>query len=160
MSEREDELDFEIEGEDGGEEEQPQASTPYAILGVEPDATPAQIRVAYLQKVREHPPERDQEGFKRVREAYETLRSPRKRAELELLELRHGPAEFDLDRLRDTPPPPLPERFAEHLLAVALAEVDAAIDAQVARAREEPSPAGYGTEGLVPTTDGAGGDRP
>lgn len=71
-----------------------------------------------------------------MREAYETLRSPRKRAEIALLELRHGPAEFDLDRLRDVPPPPFPERYADHLLAIVLAEVDAAVDAEVAHARE------------------------
>jgi len=91
--------------------------------------------MAYHRQLRDHPPERDPEGFKRVREAYETLRSPRKRAEMALLELRHGPAEFDLNRLRDAPPPPFPERFADHLLAIALAEVEATIDDQVARAR-------------------------
>ncbi|MBI4317689.1 MAG: DnaJ domain-containing protein [Chloroflexi bacterium] len=107
-----------------------------SILGIEPAGSSAEVRAAYMQKLREHPPERDPEGFKRVREAYETLRSPRKRAELTLLELRHGPAEFDLDRLRDAPPPPFPERFVDHLIAVLLADVNAAVDAEVARARE------------------------
>lgn len=121
---------------------------PYAVLGVEREATPADIRVAYLQKVREHTPERDPEGFKRVREAYEVLRSPRKRAEMTLLELRHGPEEFDLDRLRDAPPPSLPEGYFEHLLAIVAADVDAAVDAEVARSREAASGSG-----------GTGGDR-
>lgn len=106
-------------------------------LGVEPDATGAEIRRAYLEKVREHPPERDPEGFKRVREAYEHLRSPRKRAELALLDLREGPAEFDLDRLRDEAPPPFPGQYVDHLLAILLADLDAGIDSQVLRAREE-----------------------
>lgn len=111
---------------------------PYAALGVEHGATSAQVRAAYLQRVRERPPERDPEGFKRVREAYELLRSPRKRAELTLLELRSGPAEFDLDRLHDTPPPPFPDRYLEHVLAVFIAELDSTIDAEVARSREAP----------------------
>ncbi len=135
MRERESDVDFDLETEDEEQGEGPEASSPYAILGVEPDATPAQLRMAYHRQLRDHPPERDPEGFKRVREAYETLRSPRKRAEMALLELRHGPAEFDLNRLRDAPPPPFPERFADHLLAIALAEVEATIDDQVARAR-------------------------
>lgn len=139
MSERDTDFDIEIEGED---EEEPEPSNPYSVLGVDPDATGAQMRIAYHRKLREHPPERDQEGFKRIRHAYETLRSPRKRAELALLELRHGPAEFDLDRLRDAPTPhfPDPQRFAEHLLAAALAEVEAEIDDEVARAAEGEPP--------------------
>lgn len=147
MSEREIDFDIETESED---EQEPEASSPYAVLEVEADATPAQLRIAYHRQLRDHPPERDPEGFKRVRDAYETLRSPRKRAELALLELRHGPAEFDLDRLRDTPPPPFPERFADHLLTVALAEVEAAIDDQVARARAAASLGGDGRGASAP----------
>jgi len=109
----------------------------YVTLGVDPEATGAEIRRAYLEKVRQHAPERDPEGFKRIREAYEHLRSPRKRAELALLDLRAGPAEFDLDRLRDEPPPPFPGQYVDHLLAILLADLDAAIDSQVLRAREE-----------------------
>lgn len=37
---------------------------PYKVLDVEPNATPAEVRLAYVQKVREHPPEHDPEGFK------------------------------------------------------------------------------------------------
>lgn len=120
-------------------------------LGVDPDATGAEIRRAYLDKVREHPPERDPEGFKRVREAYEQLRSPRKRAELALLDLREGPAEFDLERLRDEPPPPFPGQYVDHLLAIMLADLDAAVDSQVVRAQEQ---AERGHADLLP---GAGG---
>jgi len=158
VSRQENEFDFDTETEDEAEEkEQPVEASPYDILVVEPTATPSQIRIAYHRQVREHPPERDPEGFKRIRDAYETLRSPRKRAELALLELRHGPAEFDLDRLRDSPPPPFPERYVEHLLAAALAEVDAAIDAEVARVRQVGM---KGLEGAIsaPSADGSEGD--
>ena len=109
---------------------------PYQTLEIAREATQAEIRAAYFGLVRAHPPERDPEGFKRVREAYEQLRSPRKRAELTLLELRHGPAEFDLDRLHDAPAPPFPERWLDHLAAIALACLDQEIDADVAAKRD------------------------
>jgi len=47
----------------------PGIESPYAILGVERTATEAEIKRAYFARVREHPPERDPEGFKRVRAA-------------------------------------------------------------------------------------------
>ena len=156
MSRRGYEIDMETEDED--EVEQPAEASPYAVLGVEPDATPDQVRVAYVRKVREHPPERDPEGFKRVRKAYDTLRSPRKRAELALLELRCAPAEFDLDRLRDAPPPEFPERYLDHILTILLAEADATIDAEVARLRDDALRAGRGREDGLTTRDGVGGD--
>ncbi len=101
---------------------------PYAVLEVERGAGAAEVRLAYLQKVRHHPPERDPEGFKRVREAYDVLRSPRKRAEYTLLELGELSVALDPAALHESPPPPPPERYADHLLAIVLAEVDAALD--------------------------------
>jgi curved DNA-binding protein CbpA len=46
---------------------------PYQVLGLEPGASPEEVRQAYFQKVRAHPPERDPEMFKAVRAAYEQL---------------------------------------------------------------------------------------
>lgn len=43
------------------------------ILGVEPDSDRKQIRRAYLKKIKSARPERDPEGFRRVRDAYELL---------------------------------------------------------------------------------------
>ena len=110
------------------------AADPYAVLEVDRSASGAEVRLAYLQQVRAHPPERDPEGFKRVREAYEVLRSPRKRAEITLLELGALSVALDPAALRESPPPPPPAQYADHLLAIALAEVDAALDAQAAAA--------------------------
>jgi curved DNA-binding protein CbpA len=58
---------------------------PREILGVPPDAGDERIRDAYLQKVKEHPPDREPATFERIRDAYEALRDPRRRARHMLL---------------------------------------------------------------------------
>jgi DnaJ domain len=55
------------------------------ILGVPPNASEGEIRAAYLSKVKEFPPDRCPEDFEKVRDAYEILRDPRKRAKTMLL---------------------------------------------------------------------------
>jgi curved DNA-binding protein CbpA len=60
------------------------ADNPYKVLGVESNATEAEIKQAYFALVREHSPERDPEGFKRIRAAYEKLRAGGERAETDL----------------------------------------------------------------------------
>lgn len=49
------------------------------ILGIGSGAGQDEIRAAYLRKVKEYPPERFPEEFERIRDAYETLRDPRRR---------------------------------------------------------------------------------
>jgi curved DNA-binding protein CbpA len=53
---------------------------PRHVLGIAPDATDDEIRAAYLRKVKEYPPDRAPVEFERVRDAYENLRDPRRRA--------------------------------------------------------------------------------
>src|SRR5687767_2314316 len=60
------------------------------VLGLadSPELTRDQVRRTYMRKLREFPPERDPEGFKRLREAYESVRdlpSPDERALIEKL---------------------------------------------------------------------------
>ena len=50
------------------------------VLGVAADASLEDIRAAYLNKVKEFPPDRSPEEFERIRDAYDTLRDPRQRA--------------------------------------------------------------------------------
>lgn len=53
--------------------------TPYEILGVEPEDGDAAIKKAYLQKVREFPPEQQGEAFRVVRDAYELIATDKQR---------------------------------------------------------------------------------
>lgn len=53
---------------------------PWKVLGVRPDASDEEVRAAWLARVKEHPPERSPEEFERIRDAYDTLRDPRRRA--------------------------------------------------------------------------------
>ena len=52
----------------------------HAILGVTPEAGEEAIRAAYLRKVKEHPPEKSPQEFEKIRDAYDMLRDPRRRA--------------------------------------------------------------------------------
>ncbi|MCS7259682.1 MAG: J domain-containing protein [Anaerolineae bacterium] len=49
---------------------------PYQVLGLEPGASLEEVRQAYFEQVRAHPPERDPEIFKMIRAAYEQLNRP------------------------------------------------------------------------------------
>jgi curved DNA-binding protein CbpA len=52
---------------------------PRQVLGISPEAGDDEIRAAYLRKVKEYPPDRAPSEFEKVRDAYETLRDPRRR---------------------------------------------------------------------------------
>jgi curved DNA-binding protein CbpA len=52
---------------------------PREVLGVNQDAGEEEIRTAYVRKVKEHPPDRSPEEFERIRDAYDSLRDPRRR---------------------------------------------------------------------------------
>lgn len=52
------------------------SSNPYDVLGVNSEATEAEIRQQYLTLVRQHPPDRDPERFAAIRAAYDQLRDP------------------------------------------------------------------------------------
>jgi len=53
---------------------------PREILGVAPNAGDEEVRAAYLRKVKENPPDRSPAAFELIRDAYEILRDPRRRA--------------------------------------------------------------------------------
>lgn len=73
------------------------------ILGLPGGAGEEEIRAAYLKKVKEHPPERSPEEFEKIRDAYETLRDPRRRMRTMLLA--DNPAAPLVSLLDGVPPP-------------------------------------------------------
>ena len=58
--------------------------SPHNILGVTQDATPEEIRAAYLNKIKEYPPEQFPAEFERVRDAYAILSDASYRSRLML----------------------------------------------------------------------------
>lgn len=52
---------------------------PFDVLGVPETADDETIKKAYLQQVREHPPEREPERFQDIRTAFETIKTHRDR---------------------------------------------------------------------------------
>ena len=57
---------------------------PFVVLGIEETADDAAVRAAYLRALRTSPPDRDPEGFRRIRAAYEALRDTESRLALRL----------------------------------------------------------------------------
>lgn len=70
---------------------------PYGVLRLDRSASADDVRRAYLRLIRIHTPESDPERFKQVRGAYETLRSPLRRAELAVQAFDETVSEPDLD---------------------------------------------------------------
>ncbi len=47
--------------------------TPYQILGLEGDFTQKDIKLAYRKAIKENPPEKNQEQFTKISDAYDSL---------------------------------------------------------------------------------------
>ncbi|MDQ4077555.1 MAG: DnaJ domain-containing protein [Chloroflexota bacterium] len=67
------------------------ARDPYAVLGVDRGSGDAAIKRAYFQKVRQFPPESEPEKFQEIRAAYESIRTPERRAQTDLFLLQSPP---------------------------------------------------------------------
>ena len=71
---------------------------PFTVLGLDEAADDAAVRAAYLLAIRRCPPDRDPEGFRRIREAYEAVQDTERRLALRLF----GPPPLDrLEALLD-----------------------------------------------------------
>jgi len=57
---------------------------PFPVLRLEETADVEPVRAAYMRALRASPPDRDPEGFRRIREAYEALRDTESRLALRL----------------------------------------------------------------------------
>jgi curved DNA-binding protein CbpA len=76
-----------------------QSADPYAVLGLERRATPAEIKRAYFELVRQYSPEANPEAFKQVRAAYEKLNSAANKTETDLF-LFQAPAAWEARKRR------------------------------------------------------------
>ena len=72
------------------------APDPYEVLEIAPDAADDAIKSAYLAGVRAHPPERDPQMFKRLRAAYDGLKTPEVRLKTDMTRLQNWP-ELELE---------------------------------------------------------------
>jgi hypothetical protein len=78
----------------------PPDADPRHILGVSEDAGQEEIRQAYLEKIRQYPPDRSPETFERIRDAYAILSNPFHRMRTELFSVDPGASVIPLlDRL-------------------------------------------------------------
>jgi curved DNA-binding protein CbpA len=91
------------------------------LLGVGIGEDPAVIKRAYRREVLAHPPDRDPEGFRRVRSAYELLIEPGERAREILL---HSQPAIEAPPLRAPGAAPPVAATALALLRVLAARVD------------------------------------
>ena len=84
------------EGASGTKRRQPDLSPgvtdPYAVLGLSRSADQGDLRATYFALVRQYSPEKDPETFKRIRAAYDKLRTAQRRAETDLFMLQPPPA--------------------------------------------------------------------
>lgn len=68
-------------------------TSPYQLLGVTEQSTDAEIKQAYLQRVKDNPPDRDQKRFQQILQAYETIKDGDSRLQYALFHLPE--ADFD-----------------------------------------------------------------
>ena len=73
---------------------------PFEVLGIARNADEAAIKQAYFALVREHSPERDPAGFKRIRAAYEKLRNASDRVSTNLFLVDDQPQNLNADAIQ------------------------------------------------------------
>jgi DnaJ-class molecular chaperone len=79
-------------------------SEDYALLGILPGATPAEIKAAYHAKLKEFPAHKYPQEFKAIRSAYESLQKESQQTNEDFFEIVPAQAKLDqqaLQGLRD-----------------------------------------------------------
>jgi DnaJ-class molecular chaperone len=93
--------------------------TPYQILNIVADASDVEIKQAYLQKVKDNPPDHDQEQFQVIHNAYTAIKDHKSRMSYALFNL--PTANFDevINQALNTKQAPQidPEHFIKMLIA-------------------------------------------
>ncbi|MDI6782552.1 MAG: tetratricopeptide repeat protein [bacterium] len=93
-------------------------TTAYQILEIPKEATDDEIKHAYIQLVKKHPPEIEPDKFIQIRKAYENLKDPVKRAREDLFTFNFVHDQFHFD---DTVKQPLPiNRINDDITALSM----------------------------------------
>jgi len=71
-------------------------ANPYTVLGVQPEDSDEAIRQNYLKAVRQYPPDRHPDDFRRVHEAYERIKDEESRLAFLLFDPTQGETLDDL----------------------------------------------------------------
>lgn len=98
-------------------------TSPYERLGVGEHATDAEIKQAYLQRVKENPPDRDPQRFQAIQQAYEAIKDEECRLRYALFHLPESDFESLLDKAfhQDKPLKAIPAKeFYSWLTSVAI----------------------------------------
>ncbi|MGR8930682.1 MAG: J domain-containing protein [Gammaproteobacteria bacterium] len=61
--------------------------SPFQIIGVNEQASDAEIKQAYLQLVKDHPPEREPQKFRQIQQAYQAIKDEDTRSSYQLFHL-------------------------------------------------------------------------
>jgi len=69
---------------------------PYSVLEIPRNASLEEVKKAYFSLIRKHPPEKDPQGFKRIRLAYDSLRDMDKRSQTDLFLFNDPYGEFNV----------------------------------------------------------------
>ncbi|RKZ54058.1 MAG: molecular chaperone DnaJ [Candidatus Parabeggiatoa sp. nov. 3] len=93
--------------------------TPFDLLGLPENATDEAIKKAYLQKVRQYPPERAPEQFQKIRAAFEAIKTQQQRLKYQLFH--HEPPSLNA-LLEHAQQSGTPQRPTVELMTQALAE--------------------------------------
>ncbi|CAM2068125.1 J domain-containing protein [Sulfidibacter corallicola] len=109
----------------------PFVEDPFALLGVSADADDAAIREAFLSRVRHVTPDRDPEGYQRLRRAYEQIADAEARVRYVLFRRQRPDVDLFLEALfREVKPGRLSRASFHDLLNQGLMEASAQSEKQ------------------------------
>lgn len=78
----------------------PFSKDPYKVLGISHRATAEEIKEVYFSLIKKYSPEKKPEEFKRIRAAYEQIRSQKKREETDFMLFDEGDISPDYQEIK------------------------------------------------------------
>ena len=96
--------------------------TPYQILDVKTDAGDVEIKQAYLRRIKDNPPDRDQERFQLIHNAYNSIKDIKSRERYALFTFPIANFDEVIDHALNTGQ--VMELKSEHLIKLLRASID------------------------------------